>query len=783
METLPSLQSALAEPNQELDLRRAWQTIARSAWIIVVCIGLALAAAVVAARRIEPMYQAAATVKLDDKARNANSMAQMYFGPDNTSSLAMASEIITSRKLAAEVVDSLGLRVGVARPPVSVRSRYIQNAKTDSDAPSETYVIVKVDGGREVRLQPQDSLLGVYPDSGRLKLIRGSVTLTAGGKALDHLTLSVAPRIETAEALRGQISVTPANKDANVLSISYSGKDSILVRDIPNMVAHAFVRERMSLNTSGASNSVDFLQRQLATLNADVGDAEAKIRQYLEKEGIASVIQVQATLAQEMQTLQTLKRELESQRESLMRALEPLRNPDTLVARDQFLKQVMSTPEFKSNGVAGGEVERYDALIHERAVLLQRYTSSTSDIKNLDKRIHESQDLIRDRTVTFVTNIDRQLAALAPRIAKNDAAMKRVPEQLIEYSKLERIRTIDEAMITLVQGRLKESEIQAAVQDSTASVLDDAVQPNQQGGNSTTLIFAVAIFSGLVVGMAVAFLRDWLDTTIRTEHDLATIVGVAVVGIIPNLQQQARSVGYRLPPPKDGDESRPAAGREYQTPAAEAYRTLRTNLNYLTPPNPPHVIVITSALPGDGKTTTVVNLAVTLAHQGQRVILIDAETRRGTVHDVFGIPPAPGFFDLMYGQASPGECIRRVQMEGGGTLDVLPLGSAPSVNPADLLVAGRLQPLFERLRAQYDYVLIDTPPLNLFTDGALIGAHADALLLVARADKTDREELKFAVQQLRNVNVTLAGTILNDVEFRRSSRYRLGYGYYYDYAR
>jgi len=258
-----------------------------------------------------------------------------------------------------------------------------------------------------------------------------------------------------------------------------------------------------------------------------------------------------------------------------------------------------------------------------------------------------------------------------------------------------------------------------------------------------------------------------------------------VVGTIPNLQQQSRGAGYRLPSAQDGvdPKPRPTTGREYQTPAAEAYRTLRTNLNYLTPPRAPHVIVITSALPGDGKTTTTVNLAVTLAHQGQRVILIDAETRRGTVHEVFGIPPSPGFFDLMYGQASPGECIRRVQLEGGGTIDVLPLGSAPSVNPADLLVATRLQPLFERLRGQYDYVLIDTPPLNLFTDAALIGAEADALLLVARADKTDRDELRYAVQQLRNVQVTLAGTILNDVEFRRSSRYRLGYGYYYDYAR
>ena len=319
--------------------------------------------------------------------------------------------------------------------------------------------------------------------------------------------------------------------------------------------------------------------------------------------------------------------------------------------------------------------------------------------------------------------------------------------------------------------------------DSTATVLDEAVTPAPQGGSSTTLIYAVGVFSGLLVGVIVAFMRDWLDTTVRTEADLASIIGVAVIGTIP--ESSAAGAQRRIPVARAEGRGRstPATGREYQTPAAEAYRTLRTNLNYLTPPRPPHVIVITSALPGDGKTTTAVNLAVTLAHQGQRVILIDAETRRGTVHDLFGIPPAPGFFDLMYGQASPGECIRRVEMEGGGTLDVLPLGSAPSVNPADLLVAGRLQPLFERLRPQYDYVLIDTPPLNLFTDGALIGAHADALLLVARADKTDRDELRYAVQQLRNVNVTLAGTILNDVEFRRSSRYRLGYGYYYDYAR
>jgi tyrosine-protein kinase Etk/Wzc len=785
LETLPALQGALTEPNQEIDLRRAWQTIARSAWIIVVCIFLAVAAAVVAARRVEPTWSAAATVRVDEKkAESGPGGALAYFNADNQTSLAMATEVITSRSVASEAVDSLGLRLSVVQPVTSVRSRYIASVRMTSDAPSIGYRIVRVTGGREVHaLLPNDSLLGVYPDSAELRIIGGTLTLTGDGRALDRFTLAVDERVPTAEALRGSVAVNPTNKDANILSISYTGKDSVLAREIPNTLSRLFVHRRMQLDKSGASARVEYLTKQLAALNVEVTDAEQAIKEYLVGHGITGVQAEQAALGQQLAQLENAKRELEQTKENISRALEPLALADTVRGRQLFLQKLLATPDFQRSGIAGGDVNRYEQLLTQRSSTSLRLTASTREIRDLDTQIRETQETIRKRVIQYLSNIDEQVAALKPRIAQTQTALNKVPEQLIEYSKLERNRRIVEEMITLVQAQLKQSEIAQAVQDSTASVLDEAVQPNSQVGTSETLIFAVAVLSGLIVGVSVAFLRDWLDTTIRTEHDLANIVGVAVVGIIPNLQQQARSVGYRLPTPKDGDDSKPAAGREYQTPAAEAYRTLRTNLNYLTPPRPPHVIVVTSALPGDGKTTTVVNLAVTLAHQGQRVILIDAETRRGTVHDVFGIPPAPGFFDLMYGQASPGECIRRVQMEGGGTIDVLPLGSAPSVNPADLLVAARLQPLFERLRAQYDYVLIDTPPLNLFTDAALIGAHADALLLVARADKTDRDELKFAVQQLRNVQVTLAGTILNDVEFRRSSRYRLGYGYYYDYAR
>ena len=789
MDNLPVLQSGLADPNQEIDLRRYWMMLARSAWIIVVCVALAVAAAIAAVRRIQPVYQATATVRIEEKRGAGGPAALAYFGgSDYQSLLAVASEVITSRTLAAQVVDELGLRIGVQQPQrnATIRHLTISEASTAPDARSETYRLVKVPAGREVRLAHNDSLLGTYPDDSPIPIIGGKIRLTNEVRQLDLVVISLMSRLDAAEGLRGQIEVGQGNKDANVLSITYRGGDSLLVRDIPNSVAHAFVRRRMELDRSGATARIDYLMRQRAALGADVAEAEDAIQTFLQSRGIASVAQVETQLASELGQLNTARRDIEEQRINIRNALQqPAGLADTADASEAWLRQLQATRDFVRSGIASGEVSRLEGLIADRRQMLATLLPRAERVEAITRQMKLVEQSIRDRTQQYVTNLDREHAATSRRIDSLSVRMQRVPEQALEMNKLERNRRIIEEMMTLVQTQLKEAEITSAVSDSTASVLDDAVTPSQQTGSSETLIFAVAIISGLVVGVAVAFLRDWLDTTIRSEKDLAAVVGVTVVGTIPNLQQQSRSAGYRLPSAQDGGDAKPqpTAGREYQTPAAEAYRTLRTNLNYLTPPRAPHVIVITSALPGDGKTTTTVNLAVTLAHQGQRVILIDAETRRGTVHEVFGIPPAPGFFDLMYGQASPGECIRRVQMEGGGTIDVLPLGSAPSVNPADLLVAARLQPLFERLRGQYDYVLLDTPPLNLFTDAALIGTYADALLLVARADKTDRDELRYAVQQLKNVQVVLAGTILNDVEFRRSSRYRLGYGYYYDYAR
>jgi capsular exopolysaccharide synthesis family protein len=778
------------EPNQEVDLRRAWQTIARSAWIIVICVGLATAAAMLAVRRFEPVFTASSTVRIEEKQTGG---MNAFFSTDYTNVLATATQILTSRQLAYDVVDSLAMRLSLYQPVRRQKSEVVRTAMIGAEAPSQAYRFDRAARGqREVRVLPSEKLLGTFPDSLPIPIEGGWIQLSAGAAKYDRLVFTVFPRNDVASALRDAIRVAQAGRDANVLRITYSGKDPVETMQVPNVLARSYVQRRLDLSTSQARSTVTYLQRQVAVVGEQLNEQEAAIRDYLLSKGVSSVDGKIQDLVSELNLVRNNMISVTLQRDAVARALVPLSQGGADGA-EEFLRRAMATPEFLE--VASGDMSTLADLNRQREALLQRRSKIDPDVVALVNQMDQVKQRIQDRAAAFLSQRNSLVADRQHRVDSLQRELSHMPEQAMEFQRKERDRLVLQETMRLVQGRLKEAEISASVPDSSAQLLDDAVSADMQANSSQTLIFAVAIFSGLIVGVGVAFLRDWLDTTIHDEADLRAIVGVPVVGIIPNLQQQSRAGAYRLPPPKEGQPaaaasssaegggSAPGSVREYHTPAAEAYRTLRTNLNYLTPPNPPRVIVVTSALPGDGKTTTVVNLAITLAQQGQRVILIDAETRRGTVHEAFGIPPSPGFFDLMYGQASPGECIRRVTMETGGTVDVLPLGSSPSVNPADLLVSTRLQPLFDRLRQQYDYVLLDTPPLNLFTDAALIAANADALLLVARSDKTDRDELKFAVAQLHNVQLNLAGAILNDVELRRGSRYRQGYGYYYEYGR
>ncbi|WP_282856120.1 polysaccharide biosynthesis tyrosine autokinase [Pseudoclavibacter helvolus] len=270
---------------------------------------------------------------------------------------------------------------------------------------------------------------------------------------------------------------------------------------------------------------------------------------------------------------------------------------------------------------------------------------------------------------------------------------------------------------------------------------------------------------GLALGLAIAVLRQFIDTKVRSTHDIAQITDRPVIGTIAYDQDAGK---------------RPLiVHEEPKSPKAESYRALRTNLRFMDIENTRHSFVVTSSLPSEGKSTTSANIAIALAEQGAKVVLVDGDLRKPKVATTMGIDGSVGLTDLLSGRAEPKDVLQRW---GRGRLYVLPAGRIPP-NPSELLGSHTMQQVHDQLLAEHDYVIIDAPPLLLVTDGAVLSELAHGTLLVVASGQTPRSALAGAVAQLEGIGSEVSGIVVTKVPTKGPDSYAYGsygaYGAYY----
>ncbi|MEV4106466.1 polysaccharide biosynthesis tyrosine autokinase [Nonomuraea sp. NPDC049695] len=294
------------------------------------------------------------------------------------------------------------------------------------------------------------------------------------------------------------------------------------------------------------------------------------------------------------------------------------------------------------------------------------------------------------------------------------------------------------------------------------TIVDQAEVPKAPVSPVPLVNLLVALLIALVVAFSSLILRDRLDTTIKSPNELQHNSNSSTLGII-GYERAARRNPLILRP--HGRSSR-----------AEAFRSLRTNLQFIGIDKQPKSLVITSCLPNEGKSSTCSNLAITLTQAGWRVLLVDADLRRPRLPDYFGIEGAVGLTDVLIGKARLSEVI---QTWGEPRLSVLPSGQIPP-NPSELLGSRMMRQLLDQLTDKYDIVIIDAPPLLPVTDAATLAAVCDGVMLVAKYGKTRQEHIQRAVEQLTSVKARIVGTVLNFVPAKASKYggYGYGYGYY-----
>ncbi len=318
--------------------------------------------------------------------------------------------------------------------------------------------------------------------------------------------------------------------------------------------------------------------------------------------------------------------------------------------------------------------------------------------------------------------------------------------------------TLSDEFVAMV--RELETPEDGAPPDSRVVVEQRASIPGSPVTPKTARNIAIGLALGVALGVGLALLRDLLDNTVKDRETLEDISGTGIVGSIPLDKERRKQAAISFENDNSG--------------IAEAFRKLRTNLQFLSVDDPPRIIVVTSSMPSEGKSTTAINLALALAEAEHNVVLVDGDMRRPTLHKYLDLVGPVGFSSVLSGAASLEEALQKTRFPG---LTVLTSGAIPP-NPSELLGSQSARHLLAELRAKFDYVIVDSTPLLAVTDAAILAAGADGVLIMARFGQTKRDQLAHAVGNLRSVGAPLLGAVFTLMPIRGSSSYSYSYSYY-----
>jgi tyrosine-protein kinase Etk/Wzc len=636
-----------------------------------------------------------------------------------------------------------------------------------------------------------------------------------------------------------RVKVSRSGRDAKILTLSYESSDPELTAAVPNLITEQFVTRRSAAQKSVAGSTITFLKRQLDTLAQQLQSAEAALLNYRQRERVVNPTVEGSTQVTRMIQLQSERSSVETERAALAQIVREVERAAATKRPDDPspYRNLLSFPTLLRNQSTSRLLDALVSVEGQRTELLARRTPADPDVQTLTARIKSIEGELHSVATTYLEGLTHQVTGIDSALGEFGRQLQQVPQRELHFARLERQPKLLEEMYALLQTRLKEAEIAQAANDLSVQVVDPAIRPRRPVRPRPMLNLLLGMMLGGLIGTGAGFLREVLDKTVHTRADIMTATGLSVIGLIPRIprgrsrlaliskKQLPRSTaGRAAPAPRTGTYTAPASpsagytflnseqpgetrgpepspsqseplGRiapvpgvphvvvsETGTAGMEAYASLLTNLSFSLAENPPRVLAFTSGLPGEGKTTNAVNLSLALAHRGSTVLLVDCDLRRGLLHTVFEGPREPGLTNLLWGQVSFEDARRRIAVDPDGVLDYLTTGGLPP-NPTSLVESPTMRNLLTWWRDQYDYVILDTPPVNVITDAALLGAHADGVVLVARAGVTHATSLGYALEQLRRVRAQVLGVVLSDIDFSRDAAYDPTYRYHqYSYG-
>ncbi|WP_420124910.1 GumC family protein [Longimicrobium sp.] len=793
------------EVSDGITFRDFWYTIVGQRWLVL---GVTLAAVLLTAlvvSRQQPRYKSEATLRVNSGGEGiANPLEAISPGAGGAETeLATDMVVLRSRQVAEAVAESLSLNLRLEEP-ARTRDAVLMPLVVPPGTPS-ALVEMEHRGNGEYSVRIADGARTQVPQRVRIGTpfqLNGATLALAprlSDSPPDRVVFRFRPLTVAATQLRANLEVYRPDPRAQVVHIRYDSEDPELASEVPNAVSRHFIQYKAAASQQEARSAVEFLQEQVTNYEVELARAETRLQGFREQEQVVNLQDQASQQVRRLAELQASVEQLRSEREALTTLLAKVRAGDQTEGEPSPYRQLAAFPSFLQNPAVNNILNTLTDLENQRTQLLVRRTTENLDVQGIDQRIRELELHLYRVAQNHLESLDSQIRSEDASLSRFGTQIQLIPAREVQFARLARDQDLLTQMYTLLQTRLKEAEIRRAVEPATVEVIDEALVPRRPYMPRPLRSLVLAGVLGLITACALAVSRRALDTRIRTREDAQAATGGApILGAIPRIKsavgagahapgvngdgkRRGRKVALTPVTPEVLQTSRIVTRIDPHSPASEAYRALRTNLTFSSIERPPQVVVVTSALPGDGKSTSAANLAVTLAQQGTRTLLIDGDVRRGVLHQVFELPQTPGLTNALLGRDDTDRVVYRVPLDGENALDVIPAGVFPP-NPSEILGSQRMRDLLASMRARYEMIIVDAPPLNLVTDAAVLGTASDTTVLVARVGITDKRALQHAATQLFHLNAPLAGVVLNDIDLSGGSYYGYSYGYGYGYS-
>lgn len=753
----------------EVNLLDYWRAVRKRLWMVLGVAALITTLATIYVARKPDVYEASSRVQVDleNNPMYAGKTTPYIYSPVNDPAYFNTQlQILTSPGLLRRVVKTLDLEhnQGFLRP---------QSAQPHSTW--KTIMQMWGVGGQDKK-----------DESKQPKELPLTATMAPASSSED---LAEAKRLAPyVGALQGGLKVEPVResrgglyKETRLIDISYQHGDPATAAKITNAVADTFVRANLEKKNETNTSTSEFLSRRVAELQSQIRIDEEKLVSYAKNNQILSLDASQNTVVERLAGLNKQLLEAENDRKMAEAEYNAAKVPGAAGA----------LAEANGKDIADTESKLAD-LKQRRAQLAVDATDEAPEIKEIDQQIAELQKHLTEtrtrNTSTLLTNLEtryRQTLAREEALRKSFNQQKSETvtqnEAAINYRILQQEIETNKGLLDSLLQRSKENDVVLAGRPNNISIVDYAITPDYPVGPARMRSVMLAFVLALGLGIGLALFLEYLDDSIHSTDDVEKFLRLPALAVIPAMGGGSRrrllasATALQKRNGINGGNPELLLKVNGRSALAESYRQLRTSVLLSTAGRAPKTLLITSSLPGEGKTTTAVNTAISLAQTGANVLIIDADMRRPRLRSIFDLPETEGLSSILSSEMKPQDMLDAIAKDPTSGLHVLTSGPIPP-NPAELLGSEQMRKLLEVLSIPFTHIVIDSPPVSSFTDGVLIASMVDGVLLVVHGGKSSRGVVRRSRQLLLDVGAKLFGVVLNNVSVR-------SHDYYYYYQR